>query len=328
MAAEAAVLRILPILLLIVIGVIIRRRQFLREDFAFQLSRLVLYITLPALIFTSFISASVSLGSLAFPLLAILFCFAVLVAGYAASKLFRNTPKMFPVSIATFEGGMFGYAFYSALFGAENLWRLVLFDMGNGLFFFTVIYYLIKTTRTLMCGQSTTRTLKSGKYSGETVSSPASSFASFLKMPIIIAILSGFLLSVSGLAAFFYSPSISFAAETLRLLGSATVPLIALSIGMQLRLPQTSLPLKLVLAKFAITVPIGLAFMLLAMSLLSADIAAAFPILFLALLPVSFSLPILMGERDKDRELVISSAIFSIPISIALIIVSVVVFGL
>ena len=302
-------LKILPIILIIILGYLLMKKGFLKEEVSALLSRVVLYTTLPALIFTSFLSTTLSASSLAFPAITFLFCSVVLAAGFGIARLAGKVPAMFPASLATFEGGMFGYAFYSAIFGQENLWKLLLFDMGNGLFFFTVIYFLIRKNENRV--------------------SVGNTILSFLKAPIIIAIISGFLVSISGLSSIFTATPLSTIVETLKLLASATVPLIALSIGLSLKRPETvSLPIRLVVAKYFVCVVAGLAFMKLSMELLSLNIESAFPLLFLALLPISFSLTILMGSGNKDMQFIISSTMISIPVSVALIIISLALFGL
>ncbi len=115
---------IVPIFLLILLGVAMRRWFGLREDFWPQLDRLIYYVFFPALLFNSLSHFKIDLGS-ATPMLivAMLYMLAGIALGYAAKFLFHAPSKVFA---ATFQSSFrfnsyVGLAIAGGLHGHEGL---------------------------------------------------------------------------------------------------------------------------------------------------------------------------------------------------------------
>ena len=92
---------IIPIFLLILLGVAMRRWFGLREDFWLQLDRLIYYVFFPALLFSTLSHFKIDLGA-ATPMLmvATLFMCAGIALGYVAKYLFHAPAKVYS---ATFQ---------------------------------------------------------------------------------------------------------------------------------------------------------------------------------------------------------------------------------
>ena len=136
--------KVLPIIILIGLGHLLRKRNFFPESSSSTLSRLVLHVTLPALIFGVFLSFPLNPSYLALPVIGFAFTSMVFLAGLGMARILQIKNKMYPLAFTTFEGGMLGWPFFAAIYGTENLYRLAIPDLGNGIFVFTVAMFLIK----------------------------------------------------------------------------------------------------------------------------------------------------------------------------------------
>lgn len=115
---------IIPIFLLILFGVAMRRWFGLREDFWPQLDRLIYYVFFPALLFGTLSHFEIDLGA-ATPMLGVaaLFMCAGIMLGYVAKSLFHAPAKVFS---ATFQSSFrfnsyVGLAVAGGLHGQEGL---------------------------------------------------------------------------------------------------------------------------------------------------------------------------------------------------------------
>jgi predicted permease len=115
---------IIPIFLLILLGVAMRRWFGLREDFWPQLDRLIYYVFFPALLFNSLSHFKIDLGA-ATPMLIVsaLYMFAGIALGYLAKYLFHAPAKVFA---ATFQSSFrfnsyVGLAIAGGLHGQDGL---------------------------------------------------------------------------------------------------------------------------------------------------------------------------------------------------------------
>lgn len=115
---------IIPIFLLILLGVVMRRWFGLRDDFWPQLDRVIYYVFFPALLFNTLSQFKVDLG-VAAPMLivATLYMCAGIALGYLAKYLFSAPPKVFA---ATFQASVrfnsyVGLAIAGGLHGQDGL---------------------------------------------------------------------------------------------------------------------------------------------------------------------------------------------------------------
>ena len=115
---------IIPIFLLILLGVCMRRWFGLREDFWPQLDRLVYFVFFPALLFNSLSHFKIDLVTTT-PMLivAMLYMLAGMAMGYAAKFLFRAPPKVFAATFQTsFRFNSYvGLAVAGGMHGQEGL---------------------------------------------------------------------------------------------------------------------------------------------------------------------------------------------------------------
>jgi predicted permease len=283
-----AFFKVLPVILLFLLGYLLGQLNFLSPATRSDLKRLVVGVTLPAMLFLAFAQVKLENQLLVIPVA--IFC-ACLVVFLASRRLVPGAwPErhFFPFLMTGFEAGMLGYAIYGAVYGQENIYKFGLVDLGQVIF---VFFILVPALQRQFAGvQRFTATL-----------------FSFFKTPVILAILGGVLFSQSGLYDRFSGQAWYGSLETtLRLLGGMTTPLVTLIIGADLRLRFTGLSssARTALIRSLVWLPAGLVFSLGVVGpLLGLDRAYQAAIITMAILPPPFVIPIYMKNATHDETM-------------------------
>jgi malate permease and related proteins len=135
----------LPILLIFFVGLILKRMQILKKEHAPMISQLILKVALPATIISSLSSTALSPSLLLLPAAGIAIVAALLGVAFVLAPLMGlrgKTRGAFIMAFPSLELGSVGYAFMLAVYGPGGLAQIALLDLGNGLFFFTVVAFL------------------------------------------------------------------------------------------------------------------------------------------------------------------------------------------
>jgi hypothetical protein len=187
----------------------------------------------------------------------------------------------FPSLLTGFEAGMMGYAIFGAVYGAENIYKFGIVDLGQVLFVFFV----------LVPGLS-----RMAAPSGP--SSFRFTLLGFLRTPVILAIVGGLLFQALGLTRLFTAnPLLDGVLEAVRLVGAVTTPLVALVIGYELAFRPGALraPALTAALRLLIWLPAGALFAWLVVGrLLGLDAIFQAAVLTMVLLPGPFVIPIFM----------------------------------
>ena len=178
--AIQVLLTVLPVVVMLLLGVLTRKTGMLSREGIGALKRVVMDITLPAVLVGAFAGAEYTLNSLLLPLIMFAVCLAALGLGRLGGRMLRLSSPYAPYMASGYEAGMLGYALFAMLYGQEHTASFALLDLGQVLFVFTV--YKVLLTRT-----------QGGRMSArQTLHSLASS-------PTIWAILAGVALGATGL---------------------------------------------------------------------------------------------------------------------------------
>lgn len=173
---------VLPVIVLLLIGMLFRKKKVISEESVKGLQALVMNLSLPAGLFAAFYRTSISAGELVLPVI----MFVLVVGGIFASKplcrLFKENDEYMPFMASGYEAGMLGYALIAILAGDGNITTFAVMDMGQCLAIFTVYVALLKG----MCGEK--------QSAGQVVKE-------VLTTPVLAAILAGLLVSITGLGA-------------------------------------------------------------------------------------------------------------------------------
>lgn len=206
---------IIAIILLIIIGYICRRTEFLKPETTQVLNKIVIYIAIPSLIFLSMYNADLSnletLGTIT--LTCIMVGSLTGLLAYIFANIMKYPPKTkwsLVTTSALFNSGFLGYPVILGVFGAEGMVRAVFFDVGSTILFISFSILLMLN------------------YGG--------SYQSIIRrsvlFPPFLAVVLGILANLSHL------PLGSILPDVLGYLSGAAIPLIMISLGLSLEFKE------------------------------------------------------------------------------------------
>lgn len=134
---------VLPVFVALFLGMLCRKTDFLTRDGVDALKKVVVNITLPAVLLNAFATAEYSANTLAVPVISYLVCCLLLAVGFAIARISKIKLQTAPFFAAGFEAGMLGYALFVLLFPQESTAKFAILDLGQTLFVFTVFKLLI-----------------------------------------------------------------------------------------------------------------------------------------------------------------------------------------
>ncbi|MBQ7507680.1 MAG: hypothetical protein IJT05_10205 [Lachnospiraceae bacterium] len=286
---------ILPVALMLFIGILARKSNMLSREGVNAMKKVVVNITLPAVMLHAFASMTWTMQNVIVTLLMFLVCLAALLLG----KLFAGRLRFLPYLTTGFEAGMLGYALFTLAYGAENVSGFATVDLGQVLFVFTVYKLLL--------GREGSQKITGRQLVKEMLTSP-----------VIIAIAAGVLLGATGLyAAMVPSGAAGVLDACTDFVSAPTSAIILITIGYDLELSH--IPWKTVARAVVVRVLVmaGLRFAigaLLRLTPVGDRLDPALNIMFI--LPPPYVLPV-FADDEKERGFVSSSLSLMTVITIA-----------
>jgi hypothetical protein len=283
----------LPIIFLVLAGILIRATHLIQPEAVADIKKLVVNVTLPLLLLKAFATMTFELRYLLIVSIIFLACTLVMVLTARLRFVPGLTSRYASYLMAGFEAGMLGYALFSSIYGAENISRFAVIDLGQVLFVFFVLITRLKFQQERRLNASET-------------------LLTFLKSPVIIAILAGILMNLSGAyLALAGWPITDSLLKTAEILAGLTTPLVALVIGYELRFQRGGLlqPFLTVLIRLGVWVVLALALNhLVIRQLLGLDRLFEAAVLLMALLPAPFVIPLYLQESDlSERDYILNT---------------------
>lgn len=281
----------LPVLAALALGVLCRKLNFLTRNGVDTLKKVVVNLTLPAVVFAAFATAEYSLQTIAIPVLVFLLCCLGLVLGRLLARLLRLPGRVTPYLAAGFEAGMLGYALFALLFPQESSARFAILDLGQTLFVFTLY-------KALLSGGKETKSL----------------WKDIVNTPILWGTFAGLLVGATGLFAWMTrNGSAAVVTSLTDFLSAPTGMMILLAVGYdldfaQIRWRETARFVVLRLAAMAIL----FAVLLLVNRTLLHGIIFEGAALLLFILPPPYVLPIFADEPSQRAQ--ISSALSALTV--------------
>lgn len=281
----------LPVLTALALGVLCRKLNFLTRDGVDTLKKVVVNLTLPAVVFAAFATAEYSLQTIAIPVLVFLLCCAGLGLGKVLARLLRLPGRVTPYLAGGFEAGMLGYALFSLLFPQASSARFAILDLGQTLFVFTLY-------KALLSGGKETKSL----------------WKDIVNTPILWGAFAGLLVGATGLFAWMTrNGSAAVVTSLTDFLSAPTGMMILLAVGYdldfaQIRWRETARFVVLRLAAMAIL----FAVLLLVNRTLLHGIIFEGAALLLFILPPPYVLPIFADEPSQRAQ--ISSALSALTV--------------
>ncbi len=133
----------LPVFLALFLGMLCRSRRFITRNGVDTLKKVVINITLPAVLLNAFATAEYNMAALILPAVMFGLCCVGLVLGKLLVRISGMKSRLAPFLATGFEAGMLGYALFSLLYPGESLSAFALPDIGQTLFVFTLFKILI-----------------------------------------------------------------------------------------------------------------------------------------------------------------------------------------
>jgi malate permease and related proteins len=278
--------KVLPVLLVIGLGALLRRARLLGGEAAAELKGLVVNLTLPALLFLAFARLDAEVRYLGLVAAVFLACLAGLLLGRLLHPLTGIRARSFPMLLTGFEAGMMGYALSASVYGQESLRRFALVDLGQVLFVFAV---LVPALQRSSGGAPPLRERLRG----------------FARSPVVLAIAGGLLAGQAGLLrALEAAPGASGLVEAVAMVGAMTTPLVALLLGHDLRLELRGMarPALAVGLRLLLWIPAGLAIAeLVVRRWLGLDRGYVAALMLLVVLPPPFVIPLFLPAQERGE---------------------------
>jgi len=288
----------LPLVAIFLAGYLLKRAGVLKREDAGTLFQLLAYLVVPAAIVSSFTKVRLSLDLASLPLIAVGITSVLLGLGFLIAKGLGLTGARrgaFIISFPSLEGGTIGYAFMFAAFGELGLSRIVLFDFGNALWEFTVLYFIA-----ILLGQE----------AQDRRGAVGRAVRQILKNPFLWAEVVGIALNIAHVENLYLDNFLGYLAAPLPI-----VAMLFLALKFELAKADFRLPIITVVLKLAAGLGLGA----LAVHLFGLTGMERMAVLVGATLPTSI-MAILFAERAKlDTNYVASLLALAIPIDLAVV---------
>ncbi len=137
------ILNISPIIILALIGFVLKKINFFNTSHADLFLKIVFYIAIPGLIFSSFDQMVLDFKLITLPFVAAFILLFNLGLSYLLGlklKLKRTTLGTFVLGASIMNTG-FLFPFVLTIFGKDGISRLIMFDLGNVILVITLLYY-------------------------------------------------------------------------------------------------------------------------------------------------------------------------------------------
>ncbi len=291
---ESLAYKILPVILIFVLGYILKMFGVLKQDHGDVFMKVVFYLSLPALIILSLTRVELSveyawLPLISFTIIMIQFMVSFFVGKFM--KLDRRTHGVLLVGTMIMNIG-FVLPFIIAAYGDEGLALLAMFDVSNAILAFTLVYYLA-------C-----------RY-GEHGNSSKLLIKKFLFSPPIWALAAGIILNLTNTEI----PAVP--ANLFQILGDLTIPLIMIALGIFFNLKLIK-PVP-VFAGIAIRMLLGFGIGLVFCYVLGLEGLIRTIVLIGASAPIGFNSIIFASMEKLDKEYAASMVSFGIMAGMVLI---------
>lgn len=275
----------LPVLLALALGMLCRKKSILTKSSVDVMKRIVIDITLPAVLLDAFATAQYDRSAVIVPGIMFLVCCLALVMGFGFTKLF-GLGKL-PAFLATgFEAGMLGYSLFVLLFPNEPSSYFAIVDLGQVVFVNTVYKILL-----------------TGKGNKKDI------LRDIVSSPIIWSIVIGVILGATGLYAAMGKIGVSGLLDALTsFIAAPTGMIILLVIGFDLDLGEIRWKDVFSLVSMRIIIMAVLLALVLALNkFLLSGMMHTGAVILMFLLPPPYMLPIF--STDESQSVRLSSAI-------------------
>lgn len=130
--------------LMILIGFLLKEKSFFKQSDRDLLSKIVLYIALPSLIFINLYDADISRNMLFLPIIGVILSFILLIVGYLYSKMrgySKKTTWTIIIASSMMNTGFIGFPVTLGVYGNSGFLNAMFFDLSTSIIF--IIYGIL-----------------------------------------------------------------------------------------------------------------------------------------------------------------------------------------
>lgn len=282
--------RVLPIILLFSLGIMFKKRNYMSADGIKLFKKFVVDFALPSVLFITFYEMDFKLEYLTLMFLMLLLYSIILFAGKYIINRFSKISHIYNPFMSTgYAFGLVGVPLYTIIHGEENMGIFSIMGLANEIFVWTVYYATLKVT------------VKNEKFT-------AAEMLKLVKSPLILSIVFGLLLNVTGAREVINEWALwQGLLTTVNYLSTVSTPLILIAIGYGISFDiKSSKPiLKFLFSRYVLNLVIGILFKILVIDNLiePSKLLDNTYIAFLLLPPLmSFALLITDCGKKEDEE--------------------------
>lgn len=230
--------KLLPILILIAMGYVLRRTRFVSEQAMEGIKKIAVNLALPIVIFLSLLELDFESAYIVLALSVFLVSILLLCVGTGIGKLLHWENPYIPALFTGFENGMLGYGILAVTFGQDNIYPIIIMDLGQTFFFSLVFITYMKVKNREISSVSPKNILKT-----------------FAVNPYVWASVLAIVLRAGGCVQFLTdNPPARGLLESLKQLSNLATPLMCLAIGYGLKVNQRSLKRSLLLTALRLVI--------------------------------------------------------------------------
>jgi predicted permease len=286
---------LLPVLFSIALGYILYRATFLTDGMVEGFKKIVINVTLPALLLGAFMSIQFKAQYLLIFLAVFLACLLLLVIANGIAKMFKIRSPYFPFLLTGFEAGMVGYGLFVAIYGDGSAATLGVIDVGQVLFVFVVLVPMVMMLGTQRTG-------------GEGIKD---SLSIAVKSPVVWAIIVGVMASIFGITKHAATPWYGHIQTLLSYIAVPTSFLIALVIGSGLNFKLKNMKMELITSVVRLAFTILLAFVIKYLVLMPLGLVDQYQkaLFIMFVLPGPFVIPAFMKNPSPEDKAYVSNTL-------------------
>ncbi|KYH28294.1 MULTISPECIES: AEC family transporter [Clostridium] len=303
----STILKMLPIILLVPLGFILKKLKFIKKESIEDIKKLVINIALPCLIYIGFYKLNFQRKFLVLILTISLVNILMLFIGKLIGKVFNIQNPYFPLLFSSFEVGMMGYSMFTAIYGDNELGKFAIMDLGQTFFIFFIWMPL------LMSKSDKKKNIKD-------------TLKNFFTSPIVIAIFLGIITSLISSESLYNSKIFLSLFDVINKLGSLTVPLITIIIGYELEINSSyiKLPIITIVCRMTLLIFFSLAInKYIIYSMLDLPKIYENALFTMFILPPSFTAPLFIkDDNEENRCYIVNTLSIGILLSIVVFIFS------
>lgn len=307
-----AIIKVIPIVLLLIFGKIIKQKGLLKDETEVQLKSGVIYITLPMILFLTFKNMELRPEYFLLSLLMFFLMILFYIVGIGVNKFLKINSIVFPFFVTAFAFGLLGIPLFEGVYGIENLGELSILGISNEFFVWFIYLTMVK------------QKLNGEKFEWK-------SLLGFIKSPIVIAIFAGLLFNILNVDLYIGEFALyQGLLKTFDYFSVMTTPIILIVVGagMNLELKYVKKAFYFVILRLIIILGIGYAVKFLVIDRFFV-VGHMFDLAYFTylILPTPFVYAIFVGQYsdEENKNIVNNATVIGTIICVALFVVMVLV---